>query len=638
MPNEKEKKLSQEEKRFANLAKRFIRQASIATKNFRMFGEKHPVLVNSLRNIHELLKTSLIGRASITYTFLEGASLVEDIPLKDVDPKIYSLILELKECGITSLTFQSGVTEDELKLLLKVLSSGPAFIKDEGGVINILKTKNAPHIRVDEMYFKRVSRKEEEQQEAKTQLADMLVVDYLMGKKAMPKDKMKDLAREISVNPQKMGNLLSDVSKKGIGTASGTVGFTCLNINRLANGIKAADGESADKLNKDISKLILALEPSLRSEVLRSDTRAGRDSDFIKGAVAEFSDEVITKIIVSDFTENKSSVVETRRLIRHILPEAARRTKIFPVLEKRLIQKGVSQKVCSRLLEGKFWADMTNDEKVKSVESHEPAYCIEVGVADEIKNLVFDLLSGKKFEAACAVIKKLLSNLASSDTDFKIRFVRDFTGTAILVFQSDGYRYKEDLVSKLGMGYKGADKQELEERFCDLFGALVKLCGQKKYYTYMPGLITAAGYDAVKKELLREAPLEEFLKNMLSDEKVNKNTAKALLRSIGKEAGRALCEVLISIEGDDFESYKKRHAISLLLKDSAGEIEDILVEKLSSDKPAVLKNALEALLEIGAQKSIEPVRKLAGDVDEKIQKRAQVALKKIEKRVGKLPS
>lgn len=397
MPDEKEKKLSQEEKRFTNLAKRFIRQASIATKNFRMFGEKHPVLVNSLRNIYELLKTSLIGRPSITYTFLEGASLVEDIPLKDVDPKIYSLISELKECGITSLTFQSGVTEGELRLLLKVLSSGPAFIKDESGVINILKTRNAPHIRVDEMYFKRVSKKEEEAQEAKTQLADMLVVDYLLGKKAMPKDKMKSLAMEISANPQKMGSILSDVSKKGGKTTPyGAAGFACANIDRLANGIKAADGKSADKLNKDISKLVLALEPSLRSEVLRSDDEVCQKSGLIKDAIAEFSDEVIIKIITSDFVDRKASVVETRKLIRRVLPEAARRAKIFPILEKRLIQKGISQKVCSRLLEGKFWVDMTNEEKVKSIEAHGPAYCVETGVADEIKNLVSGLLSGKK--------------------------------------------------------------------------------------------------------------------------------------------------------------------------------------------------------------------------------------------------
>jgi len=635
MTDGKGKQLSQEEKRFANLAKRFIRQVSIATKNFRMFGEKHPVLVNSLRNIHELLKTSLIGRNSITYTFFEGAFMVEDISLKDMDLKTYSLISELKECGMASLTFQSGVTEDELKLLLKILSSGSAFIKNEGSVINILKTRNATHIGIDEMYFKRVSKKQEEEREVKMQLADMLVVDYLLGKKAMSKNRMKSLAAEISADPQKMGNLLSDVSKKTSGTTSGAIDLTCLNINKIANGIKAVDDKTADKLNKDIANLILALKPSLRNGVIRSGSSARLDSDFITGAIAEFSDEVIINIIISDFTESEYSVAETRKLIRHILPEAEKRTKIFPVLEKRLIRKGVSQEVCSQLLEGKFWADMTNDEKVKSVESHEPAYCIEVGVADEIKNLASELLSGKKFEAARAVTKKLLSNLASGDTDFKIRFLRDLAGTALLLFQSDGYRYKEDLVAELAKGYKDTEKQELKARFCDLFGALITLCGQKKYYFYMPGLIIAAGYDTVKKELLREAPLEEFLKNILSDEKVNKKAMEALLRSIGKEAERTLCEILISTEGDDFESYKKRHAILLLLKDSDGEAEDILIGKLPSDKAAVLKNALEALSEIGTQKSLEPVRKLAGAVEKKIQKRAELALKKVEKRVRK---
>ena len=78
MAEEIKRKLSQDEKRFANLAKRFIRQASIAVKNFRMFGEKHPVLINSLRNIRELLKTILEGKNSVSFTFLEGSLLVEE--------------------------------------------------------------------------------------------------------------------------------------------------------------------------------------------------------------------------------------------------------------------------------------------------------------------------------------------------------------------------------------------------------------------------------------------------------------------------------------------------------------------------------------------------------------------------------
>ena len=86
----------------------------------------------------------------------------------------------------------------------------------------------------------------------------------------------------------------------------------------------------------------------------------------------------------------------------------------------------------------------------------------------------------------------------------------------------EGYPYKEDLAAELDKRHKDTEKQELKERFCNLFGSLIKLCRQKKYYTYMPGLITAAGYDGVKKELLGGAPLEEFLKNILSDKKVNK--------------------------------------------------------------------------------------------------------------------
>ncbi|MGB2705268.1 MAG: HEAT repeat domain-containing protein [Candidatus Omnitrophota bacterium] len=636
MPDEKEKKLSQEEKRFANLAKRFIRQMSIATKNFRMFGENHPVLINSIRNIYELLKITLAGRNAVTYTFLEGVFLVEDIPLKDIDPKVYSFIPEVKECGITSLTFLSGINEEELKILFIALSSGPAFVKDEGGIINLLRKKNIAHIKADEVYFKKVSIKEEEAQEAKTQLADMLVVDYLLGKTSMPKDKLKTLAKDISLAPKRMGAILSDVSKKAGETGHNAAGFTCAKIDKLVSEIKGADAEEGKKIKKNVGNLILALEPSLRSEVLRSDDKACQKSDFIKDAIAEFSDEVIIKIIASDFVDRKSSVVETRKLIRRILPEAPRRARIFPILEKRLIQKGVPQKVCSELLEGKFWADMTDEEKVRSIEKHEPLYSVEIGIVPEIGNLISNLLAEKKFNRVHLIVDKILQNLSSEDMGLKIRLVRDFAPLAISLFKSTEYPHKHKILGKLDPAFKNTKETELRERFMKLFTSLTSACMKNKFYGNIPDLITIAGYESVKDSMLKDTSLEKFLNGLLLDEKTGKKIIKRLSQAIGKGAQDALCDILISIEKDDFDSYKKRNTIAMILKDTAEDAEIFLIEKLKSDKTAVLKNALEALSEIGTEKSLESIRKFTGHADEKIQKRAEVALKKIEKRA--LPS
>jgi len=190
--------LSQEEKKLINFAKKFIRQAGIATKNFRMFGDDHPVIIGNIDNLYDLLQSGLAHRDSVTYTFLESTLLVEDTRLKEMDPKTYSLIAELDDCGITSLTFQSGISKEELRLLLKSISMGPGPMEENGGLGGIFQKKNVAHIRVDETFFKRVSKKDEEAKGAKDRLADILIVDYLSGKTAFSAGETANLASEIT--------------------------------------------------------------------------------------------------------------------------------------------------------------------------------------------------------------------------------------------------------------------------------------------------------------------------------------------------------------------------------------------------------------------------------------------------------
>lgn len=644
MPEEAKRKLSQEEKRFANLAKRFIRQASIATKNFRMFGEKHPVLINSIRNIRELLKSALAGRNSITYTFLEGTFLVEDIPLKDLDLKVYSIIPELKQCGITSLTFMPETTEEEIKLLLKTISSGPASLKAEGGIINLFQKKNITNIRVDETYFKKVSKKEEEAEKAKSHLADMLVAEYLLGKKSISKGDIGALVGEISGDPKRIGKILSRTASSKehylpggyiSDPDNGSATFARTSIEKLAVHMKKTGDKSGADVKRGIGNLILALEPSIRVKILRTMAKPSEEpSHAIADAASAFSDEVIVNVIATDFIESKSPVVQMRKLIRRLLPDTAKRARILPLLEKKLLQKGVSQGVCSELLEGKFWADMTNEEKVKSIEKHDPLYSMEIGVAVEITNLISSLLAEKKFDSIRIVVDKLLGNLSSGDMGLKIRFVRDFEHVAVLLFQS-GYPHNDKLLDRIGKGYKETKEKAIEARFTKLITSLAGVCVKDKRYSNLPALIAVAGYESVKNEIFKESTLDELLKNLISDKKMDKNLIQRLSQLIGKDAEHALCEILTSIEEDDFDAYKRRHEIAGILKGFGEGPEAFLIEKLSSGKIEAVKNALEALSEIGTEGSIPPVEGLAGHKDAEVQKRAKLALKKIQKRAKK---
>jgi len=672
----KEKKLSQEETRLAGAAKRFLRQISISAKNFKMFSADHPFLRSNIKNAHELIKGILVAKESATFTFLEGSCLLEDIPIKGLDSKTYPILGVAKECSITSLTFVRGLSEDDLHALLKIIAGGPNAIKNENGLTAYLQKKNIDHIKADEIFFKRVSKKDEEASEARKHLEDFLIMNYIMGKASMSKDDINSLVGEVTSDPKRMGKLISKAAMGGAGNAgagsgggsgggsgkgggggsgsgSGTGGagtgggsgggsgtfapgieFARSGIEKIAMHLKNTEGNSYDDIKKHMGSLIMALEPSIRGELLKSKISVSDDSDkdLVGDIIQEFSDDAMVELIVTDFTIRKSSIIDIRKLISRLLSNAQRRKQIFPIIEKRLLAAGVSQGVCSQILEETFWSDMSTDERLKKILGEKPVYLVDIGIANEIKDLIEELLSEKKADLAQNIVVKILANFKSDDEDFLVRLIRDFEVIYDILMSSKEYQNKEKLIAEIGDEYKKIKIEAARKRFEKFFAAAVISCLANKMYQYLPVLIKAVGYENIKEEMISELKLNTLFKDMIFDDLIARPLLKDIACAIGQDTVIPLRTVLMGIVRDDFDSYRKRHFIASILKELGGETEDVFIQDLSTENAEHLRNALETLSEVGTAKSAAAIEKLLNHQNNEIRKRASVALKRIKNR------
>lgn len=648
MPEEKtgDRKFSQEEAKLLSLAKRFLRQISVATKNFRMFGESHPFLKNNVNNACELLRSMLLMKDNITLTFIEGACLIEDLQLKNLDLKTYSFLTTAKELGITSLTFTSGISDTELHAILKIISDGPNALRNAGGLSGFVQSANLPHIKADEIFFKKVSKKEEESREAKKHLDDFLIINYLMGKSAMSKDDIAAMAGEISIDPKRMGKILSDAALSGnSGGGPGTQGlgpedcsspgmeFAKSGIEKIAVNIKNVHGKSYDDIKKEIGSLIMSLEPPVRRCVIGSKMPiSGVSDDFIGDILREISDDIVVDLIISDIVGKKFSVVRVKKLIERLLPDKGKRERLFPVLEERLIKAGVPQDARSKILEEKFWIDMSIDEKVRQIISERPFFSIETGISDEIYKLAEELLAANKPDALKSVIKKVLENLELKDSGIKIRFLRDFKKIYMMLLQSKEYPDKEDLVNSIRSECNSQSDPDIKERCLGILSDSITACVQNKMYAHIPPLLNSVGYENVKTKMTGNIKIADLLKDMLRSPSLDRRYVEDIAKEIGPEAKSALCEMLMSIVNEDFESYKERLNITLILKNLGEDTEAIFIKELASENTGMLKNALEALSEIGTERSVAPIEKLRMHQNSDIRTRADLALKRINKR------
>lgn len=660
MPEENagDRKFSQEEAKLISLAKRFLRQISVSTKNFRMFSDSHPFLKGNVSNACELLRSILLMKDNVTFTFAEGSSLIEDMPLKNLDLKTYSFLGTAKECGITSLTFISGLTDEELHAILRIISEGPNAIRKAGGLSGFVQRSGLPHIKADEVFFKKVSKKEEESREAKKHLEDFLIINYLMGKTAMSKNDIASMVGEVTVDPKRMGKILSDVALsgksgggagpgKGSGSGGGSgpesdeggendaagISFAKAGIEKIAINIKNVQGKPYEDVKQHIGSLIMALEPSVRSNVLKSRIPiSGASDDLVGDILREVSDDIIIELVTSDIIGKKLSVVRMKKLIERLLPDKAKRDRILPVLEERFVKGGVPQDICSRVLEGKFWTEMTIDEKASQVLSEKPQFCIETGISDEIYSLAESLLAAKKLESLKPVIDRVMENLKSKDAGLKTRFLRDFRKIYMMLLQSRDYPDKEALVNSIRAECSTEKDPALRERCLNILSDSVSACMKNRWYTHLPPLLAAVGYDNVKEGIIKDTSIEDLFRDMLNDTTLNRRYVEDIAREIGPDATTALRNMLMSKVTDDFESYKERFNITLILKGLGEDTEDIFIKELKSDSTGTLKNALEALSEIGTKRCVEAVEKLREHSSSEIKNRSETVLKRIMRR------
>ncbi len=388
---------------------------------------------------------------------------------------------------------------------------------------------------------------------------------------------------------------------------------------------------SADEMKKNAANIILSLDAPLRGDVLRNPLKEGETGNIIKDAMAEFSDKIAIDLIVADYEENKS-IVETRQLIRRLMPDQKRREKLMPTLEKTLLRKGVSHEVYEKLSGGKFWEDMSLTEKTQELKEKPPEYCMELGIKEEIIPLLVDLLGGKKFDLIEAAVTRIMCNLSVGSSETKVRFIREFEQIAIFLFRADEYPDRDKFLKKIQEEYEKITEKEVRERFLNLAAHLVEICMENKWYAYMTPLIRAVGYESVKDKMGKETTLAGLMKTLLFESKMDEDVVRDLADAIGEEAQKAMCEILLSLDTDDFDSFRKRQEIADMAKELGGVAETFFADKVKSGETGEIKIAMEILSEVGTKNSLATLKAALGHPDERIRGQAERTIAKIEKR------
>lgn len=173
-----------------------------AVKNVRLYPPESASVVNALDRLDHSIADFLTDEQRLVFAESEKALLIDNRPLRQADhekPHVMSMLNLLMGFGLKSISFERGVSRQELADFLDFFSRMPESIKNEGGLAGLMAERNITRITLDQKVYVAVSK--DHQIAATLDITDDEVVRFIM--QALPEmDPASEQFQEMAGNPE----------------------------------------------------------------------------------------------------------------------------------------------------------------------------------------------------------------------------------------------------------------------------------------------------------------------------------------------------------------------------------------------------------------------------------------------------
>jgi PAS domain S-box-containing protein len=350
-----------------NIHSKIISAIITALNKSALYPLTHPVVKESLKNAHEIIAEALQTNNELTFSIsAENKVLVEGNPiLSEATSLMEEFISQFKKLQAESITFSSGLTQDELDLFLRVLTQKQEDIDNQGGIVKILSGKGSTHIKVNLFSFVKVEKDKE-------------VIEVEKGKAVTFEDQILEAKGKITEEQ------LSAILDREIEKAKE----------------ESAKSDAKSKIN--IAKSLEKLPSQFKKAGLQLDKK---QLESLKKTVEDKIDVTINKILfeaaIEEFTKNKALTFVLKSIIK----------KLFSKLKNK-------DAVISRFRDNRFNLNQEDIDKLAGLVENELNDLIESETVkiskDDYERLVEENNALKKSAKRVIVEKERIDNIIHS--------------------------------------------------------------------------------------------------------------------------------------------------------------------------------------------------------------------------------
>jgi hypothetical protein len=377
-----------------------------------MYQLDHPANGQAIEDFLKALREGFSFVSSLSFIVLHDKFFLEEEPL---DPRIITskMLPYFKKAQIQSLSFEKGLSENELRGFLKVFSDLKAHSTAES-IKTALSNLEITHLKINYTFLQKVTED-----------------DAVIYRENMPDDlfDLSKTARGIDIETLKkmlaeqivLEGLEESFSLQKLIEDPATFSKTMIdadvsnsrNLNSDKPGTDSPITQQLQLLTEEIKKAkpeVEAIDPQKLADAvfgMRKDLLKGLEAqkalgvifaneEAIRNEINALTDQVIIRIVKEEYNQGEISIPRLAQIIRRLLPDTGEIKRLLPLLKVALLAEGMSLVEFLRLIQ-------------------------ELGKELESEGLV-------------QVIKECAENIGLSGEDLIKELKRDPTGAAELIF------------------------------------------------------------------------------------------------------------------------------------------------------------------------------------------------------------
>jgi acyl carrier protein len=560
-----------------------------AMVNFHLYPPTSDLVKDSVKRALDDLLQGLASWGSITFCELEGKLLINEFCLEERDqsrPNTQAFLKDLGLWEVRSITFDSGLEDEELWIFLELFGRKRADRTIEGSLGGLLQADQIGHIKVDEKIYVSLSKDQDLSSlggefggEAMDLLKDEVFVRYLIGN--MPAlDASAEEVSELMSDRQRINTAFNNVMF-GFESSGGAVGPEKARVIRdtvdKMYGLveKLPESDLKDTLSDEMVNILATLEPETLVEVLTETApEAVKSQDMRRDIISSIEGENVLKL-ADQIIEKYRKLLDERdrmkpqdyedlcQLLNEIIADLYEQgdPSYHPEITSRLRESGLLDQLARRHPEA--GRDMELFAIVTDIQASGSLRPLE-GLSDpEVIQVARKLLDLGDNAIPRKIIATTMHNLESDRVDFRLR-AASFLKQMHVSFRQSGHA--AEVLEKAGELLELLRKEQVAE----VKQSLVELSGIALADLFAKGKLEE--FRDLGRELATMAESDD-------DQRIRWGAREALSLLDPESVGKPLAEALF---GDDQEMKETAGEILPFIADSIGASE--IVEKIKGEE------------------------------------------------------